>query len=271
MAHPLSSCLTYSRLSPSHRTYVNAITSISIPSTFHQANQSPLWRAAMATELKALDANHTWQLTPLPPGKHAIGCKWVYKIKYKTDGSIERYKARLVAKGYTQLEGLDYHETFASVTKLVTVRCLLAIASIQCWPLYQLDVNNAFLHGDLEEEVFMRLPPGYPNATTNLVCKLRKYLYGLKQASRNWFSKLSTILFTNGFISSKADYSLFSKFTLQGSVHVLVYVDDIIVTGNDSLGITNLKHLLHTNFQIKDLGHLKYFLGIELARSSKGF
>lgn len=117
----------------------------------------------------------------------------------------------------------------------------------------------------------MRLPLGYPNATTNLVCKLRKSLYGLKQASRNWFSKLSTFLSTNGFISSKADYSLFSKFTLQGSVHVLVYVDDIIVTGNDSLGITNLKHLLHTNFQIKDLGHLKYFLGIELARSSKGF
>ena len=104
----------------------------------------------------------------------------------------------------------------------------------------------------------MQPPPGYPNTPTNLVCKLRKSLYGLKQASRNWFSKLSIVLSTNVFISSKADYSLFSKFTLQGSIHVLVYVNDIIVTGNDSIGISNLKHLLHTNFQIKDLGHLKY-------------
>ena len=116
----------------------------------------------------------------------------------------------------------------------------------------------------------MKLPLGFPNAHDNLVCKLQKSLYGLKQASRNWFSKLSTVLSTHGFIPSKADYSLFSKFTCRGSVHVLVYVDDIIIIGDDSMSITTLKHLLHTSFHIKDLGLLKYFLGIELARSSKG-
>ncbi|XP_020255452.1 uncharacterized protein LOC109832512 [Asparagus officinalis] len=221
-SHPISSYLKYSHLSSTHRSYVAAITSSITPVTFAQANQSQQWRKAMAHELQALEANKTWHLTPLPPGKHTIGCKWVYKIKYKPDGSIERYKARLVAKGFTQLE---------------------AIASIKHWPLHQLDVNNAFLHGDLHEEVYI---------------------------SRNWFSKLSTALISHDFIPSKADYSLFSKFTKAGCIHVLVYVDDIIVTGDDSNGIIAIKRSLHSSFHIKDLGTLKYFLGIEIARSSQG-
>ncbi|GKV35227.1 hypothetical protein SLEP1_g43529 [Rubroshorea leprosula] len=113
----------------------------------------------MEDEINALEKNNTWTLETLPPGKRAIGCKWVYKIKYKADGTIEQYKARLVAKGFTQVEGLDYHDTFALVAKLVTVRCLLAVAAIRNWELHQLDVHNAFLHGDLDEEVYMHLPP----------------------------------------------------------------------------------------------------------------
>jgi hypothetical protein len=135
----------------------------------------------MTDELKALEASNTWSLTHLPPGKHPIGCKWVYKVKLKADGSFERYKVRLVAKGYTQQEGLDYSESFSPVAKFSTVRTLLAIASAQHWSLIQLDVNNAFLHGDLIEEVYMLLPPGFPNkGETDLVCKLHKSLYGLK-------------------------------------------------------------------------------------------
>ncbi|CAL2259207.1 unnamed protein product [Prunus armeniaca] len=124
----------------------------------------------MAAELQALEQNHTWTLTSLPHGKHAIGSHWVYKIKHKSDGSIERYKAQLVAKGYTQTEVLDYYETFAPVAKLVTVRCLLAVAAHHTWPLHQLDIQNAFLHGDLEEEVYMFPPPGLRRQGEHLLC-----------------------------------------------------------------------------------------------------
>ena len=126
----------------------------------------------MNVELKALEQNHTWTVMDLPAGKTPIGCRWVYKIKHKADGSIERYKARLVAKGYTQMEGIDYFDTFSLVAKLTTVRVLLSIAAIKGWHLEQLDVNNAFLHGDLNEDVYMSLPPGLSGFDPSKVCKL---------------------------------------------------------------------------------------------------
>ena len=139
----------------------------------------------MNTELRALEVNGTWSIESLPLEKRPIGCKWVYKIKRRADSTIEHYKARLVAKGFTQLEGLDFHETFAPVAKMTTIRCLLVIALHRRWELHQMDVNNAFLYGDLDEEIYMRLPPGYSFSGSNRVCRLRKSLYGLRQASRN--------------------------------------------------------------------------------------
>uniref|UniRef100_A0A2N9GD76 CCHC-type domain-containing protein n=1 Tax=Fagus sylvatica TaxID=28930 RepID=A0A2N9GD76_FAGSY len=226
--------------------------------------------SAMSNELRALEANSTWTLEPLPPDKKPIGCKWVFKTKLNADGSIERYKARLVAKGYTQIEGLDYHETFAPVAKMTTVRCLLAVAATQQWIIHQLDVNNAFLHGDLDEEVYMTPPPGYCPKGETRVCRLRKSLYGLKQASRNWFFKLTTVLLDAGFTQSQADHSLFTLVSTTSITIVLVYVDDILVAGNDLSQIETFKHALSTNFKTKDLGPLKYFLGLEVARSPKG-
>nr|KYP51592.1 Copia protein [Cajanus cajan] len=228
------------------------------------------WQEAMKSELDALEANNTWSITTLPPGKQAIGCRWVYQIKCKSDGSLERYKARLVAKGYTQLEGIDYHDTFSPTPKMVTVRCLLTLAVAQHWSLHQLDVHNAFLPGDLFEEIYMSLPPGLQRQGENLICRLNKSLYGLKQASRQWFAKFSTAIQAAGFIQSKADYSLFTCMKGKSFTALLIYVDDILITGNDPIAISSLKQFLHNRFRIKDLGDLKFFLGIEISCSKKG-
>ena len=224
----------------------------------------------MTAEIKALEHNQTWVLTSLPPGKRTVGCKWVYKTKFKANGDIERHKARLVAKGYTQTEGLDYFDTFSPVAKMTSLRVLLSIAAAKNWHLHQLDVNNAFLHGDLNEEVYMELPQGFLSSQPNLVCKLQKSLYGLKQASRQWYSKLSTTLLSYGYRHSTSDHSLFFKASVSSFTAILVYVDDVIITGNDMTEINTVKQQLDAKFSIKDLGELRYFLGLELARSKDG-
>lgn len=135
-----------------------------------------------------LEVDKTWSIVSLPPGKNVVGCKWVYTIKYNADGTIERYKARLVAKGFTQQEGVDYFETFSPVAKLASVKLLLGLAARKVWSLSQMDITTAFLHSDLEEEIYMSLPQGYTPADgylpPNAVCRLHKSIYGLKQASR---------------------------------------------------------------------------------------
>ena len=161
ISHPLSSHVSYHHLSSSYKTFYCAISSVVEPQFYYQAVSDPKWQVAMAVEIATLEANNTWTLTPLPTGKKPIGCKWVYKIKYKVDGSIERYKARLVAKGFTQKEGVDYFETFSPIAMMVFVKVLLVVEAIKGWFLSQLDVNNAFLYGDLDEEVYMALPQGF--------------------------------------------------------------------------------------------------------------
>ncbi|RVX19233.1 Retrovirus-related Pol polyprotein from transposon RE1 [Vitis vinifera] len=272
--HPLSQVLDYHKLSTPHTTLVNAISSNFEPTTYAKAAVILEWQAAMSEELRALKENSTWSLTTLPHGKHTVGCKWVYRIKYRADGTIEQYKARLVAKGYTQQEGVDYLDTFSPVAKLVTVKVLLALAAVHSWSLTQLDVNNAFLHGDLHEEVYMSLPPGLyhegESLPINTVCKLHKSLYGLKQASRQWFSKFSSVLVSTGFKQSASDNSLFVKINGNSFIALLIYVDDIVITSNDHENVDELKKFLNGCFKLKDLGNLKYFLGLEVGRSSKG-
>lgn len=246
------------------------LSSISIPTCYKQASAHECWKQAMEAELNALTANHTWDIISCPSHVKPIGSKWVYTVKLKSDGSLDRYKARLVALGNKQQYGFDYEETFAPVAKMTTVRTLLAIAASNAWPLYQMDVTNAFLHGDLKEEIYMTLPPGMSTKASNAVCKLRRSLYGLKQAPRAWFEKFRNTLLTFSFTQSQYDSSLFFYKTTTGMVFLLVYVDDIILTGNDIGLITELKHMLHSKFQMKDLGHLTYFLGLEVHSRDHG-
>ncbi|KAI5350419.1 hypothetical protein L3X38_003310 [Prunus dulcis] len=268
--HPLHRYVSYSCLSPGYQCFISHISHLVEPTTYEQACQDPHWIAAMQAELTALEDNKTWSFVPLPPGQRPIGCKWVFKLKYRSDGTLERYKARLVAKGFTQREGIDYKETFAPVAKLITVRCLLTVAVVRDWPLHQMDVQNAFLHGELQEEVYMLPPPGCCRQGENVVCRLHKSLYGLKQASRSWFREFSSAIRTIGFCQSKADYSLFTQVKGTSLTIILLYVDDMVITGNNEAEIKNLKAFLSSQFRIKDLGTLKYFLGVEVARSKAG-
>lgn len=200
-----------------------------------------------------------------------VGARWIYKTKFHSDGSIERHKSRLVARGFTQTFGVDYKETFAPVAKMNTVRVLISVAVNCGWSLYQMDVKNAFLHGNLEEDVYMRLPPGHDlEKEPGMVCKLHKALYGLKQSLRACYSKLSSILLVHGFKRSHTDSSLFVRTSKASRLVVLVYVDDLIITGDNADEIQSLKSTLHKTFSIKDLGLLRYFLGIEMDHSSKG-
>ncbi|RVW49108.1 Retrovirus-related Pol polyprotein from transposon TNT 1-94 [Vitis vinifera] len=237
-----------------------------------EALSHPGWRQAMVDEMAALHSNGTWDLVVLPSGKSTVGCRWVYTVKVGPDGQVDRLKARLVAKGYTQVYGSDYGDTFSPVAKIASVRLLLSMAAMRSWPLYQLDIKNAFLHGDLAEEVYMEQPPGFvAQGESGLVCRLRRSLYGLKQSPRAWFSRFSSVVQEFGMFRSTADHSVFYHHNSSGQcIYLVVYVDDIVITGSDQNGIQKLKQHLFTHFQTKDLGKLKYFLGIEIAQSSSG-
>jgi hypothetical protein len=241
------------------------------PTCFEQAVKNLKWDNTMDEEMATLDANATWELVTLPEDKKAIGCKWVYKVKHNADGSMSRYKARLVAKGYAQTYGIDYEETYSLVATMTTVRAIIVMAVAKGWSLHQMDVKNAFLHGDLQEEVYMEQPPGYVDQThPNLVCRLKKTLYSLKQAPRAWPDKIGQYLVTSGFQTSDADFSLYVKKKDHGIVVIVIYVDDLIITRDSDVDISDLKKLLKQKFEMKDLGKLHYFLGIEVIHSPKG-
>ena len=270
--HPIYNFLSYHRLSSTYSAFVSTISTVSLPKNTNEALSHPGWRQAMVDEMAALHSNDTWDLVVLPVGKFPVGCRWVYTVKVGPDGQVDRLKARLVAKEYTQVYGSDYGDTFSFVAMIASVRLLLSMAAMCSWPLFQLDIKNAFLHGDLAEEVYMEQPPGFvAQGEFGLVCRLRRSLYGLKQSPRAWFGRFSSVVQEFGMIRSTADHSVFYHHNSSGQcIYLVVYVDDIVITGSDQDGIQKLKQHLFTHFQTKDLGKLKYFLGIEIAQSSSG-
>ncbi|KAH9793691.1 retrovirus-related pol polyprotein from transposon RE1 [Citrus sinensis] len=235
------------------------------PESVKEAMENPKWFAAMKDEYNALMDNKTWSLVPRSAGQKIVGNKWVFRVKQNLDGSLAKYKARLVAKGFQQIEGVNYFETFSPVVKSATVRVVISLAVMKQWEIRQVDVNNAFLNGELTEEVFMDQPAGFVNnQKPEFVCKLHKSLYGLKQAPRAWYEKLKSCLLQWDFVNSRADSSLFIKKTSNFMIMVLIYVDDILITGPDSAALETFITELSRVFALKDLGNLSYFLGIEV-------
>ncbi|GJY38367.1 retrovirus-related pol polyprotein from transposon RE2 [Tanacetum coccineum] len=240
------------------------------PSCVIQALKHREWREAMSEEFNALIQNHTRDHVPRT-SQNLLGNKWVFRVKRFPDGSIQKFKARLVANGFHQRQGIDYTETFSPVTKPVTIRVILCLALSKTWPLRQLDINNAFLNGTLQEEVYMAQPVGFIHPQyPNHVCKLRKALYDLKQAPRAWYIELKSFLVSYGFTNSVADTSLFIYNAHGVIVYFLVYIDDIIITGNNTSFIDKFVQQLHDRFALKDLGELHQFLGVEVISTMSG-
>jgi hypothetical protein len=206
------------------------------PLVFNDANRHEEWHSAMCEEIQVLRANRTWSLVSFHPLMNVVGSRWVYMIKHRSDGSIERYKARLVARGFTQQEGIDYSEIFSPVIKQATIRLVFFIAISCGWKIHQLDIHNAFLNGILNEEVYMKQPSGFVDSVLpSHLCRFHKSLYGLKHATQAWYTRLNDFLLFISFRASKVDTSLFMFYVGADICYLLVYVDDILLTNSNSL------------------------------------
>ncbi|GJS73534.1 ribonuclease H-like domain-containing protein [Tanacetum coccineum] len=256
---------------PLARMNCHATTTSPIPRSHLHALRDPNWHKAMVDEYNALISNGTWALVPRPANVNIVRSMWLFKHKFNADGSLSRYKARLVANGRSQQQGIDFDETFSPVVKPATIRTVLSLAVTRDWPIHQLDVKNAFLHGQLSETVYMHQPPGFvDSAHPDYVCHLQRSLYGLKQAPRAWFQRFASFITRVGFQHSKTDTSLFVYHMGSDVAYLLLYVDDIILTASSTALLQRIITLLHSEFAMTDLGSLNYFLGVSAQRSKSG-
>jgi hypothetical protein len=226
-----------------------------------------LWHNASQEEYDALHQHGVWELCELPPGRKAVGCRWVYRIKTNSDGTVERYKARLVAKGFSQKPHLDYTETFAPVAKFASLRTVLALAAAEDMEVHTMDVSSAFLNGDLDEEIYMAQPEGFAAiGQEHLVCRLKKSLYGLKQSPRQWYQKLHSTFVALGFSRCASDHCVWVWAKDGFKVIIPAYVDDLTIACNHTPTLKRIKAELHKKYKMHDLGAIKYILGIEIIR-----
>lgn len=231
-----------------------------------QSRESIHWKEAMNREMNSLNENQTWELCELPTGAKLLPCKWVYKVKMNSDGSINKYKARLVAKGYNQRFGIDYNQTFSPVAKMPTIRSLLSIAANEKLHLVQFDVSTAFLYGKLDEVIYIKQPDGY-NDNTNKVCKLLRSLYGLKQAPRCWNECFGKFLINQGFTVSDADPCLYIRNQDGKLLIIALYVDDGLVAATDTKDLDQFTEQLKSRFKVV-VRPATYFLGLEITTHS---
>lgn len=235
------------------------------PVTFDQALKEKVWKEAMQVEIDAIERNGTWKLIELPPGHKEIDLKWVFKQKKDTNGKVVKHKARLVAKGYVQKFGVDFDEVFAPVTRMETVRLLLALAAQSEWEVHHLDVKSAFLNGELKEKVYVTQPRGFEKeGEEHKVYKLSKALYGLRQAPRAWYERLSKYLIKLGFTKCPFEHAVYVKHEGNEVLIIGVYVDDLLATGTNIAGIAQFKKQMNTEFEMSDMGQLAYYIGIEV-------
>jgi hypothetical protein len=225
----------------------------------------------MQKELEAIEKNSTWSLCTLPVGHKAIGLKWVFELMKNTTGEVIKHKAWLVAKGYVQRHGVDFEEVFAPVARLDTVRTILAVAADRGWRVHHLDVKSAFLNGELEEEVYVAQLEGFiKKGQEHLVLKLSKALYGLRQAPRAWNICLDKSLKELGFMRCKQEQAVYTRGRGAEAMIVGVYVDDLIVTGENPARVEAFKKQMMGEFEMNDLGLLSYYLGIEVGQGVNG-
>ena len=239
------------------------------PNSYAEAMTRPdaqFYHEAACKEIDALLENKTWELAKLPPGRKAIGSRWVFVIKHKADGSVERYKARLVAQGYSQRPGLDYGETYASTVKWATLRAILAIAAFEDLEVESVDISSAFLNGEIDAEIYMQQPEGFTQGDKTDVLRLLKSIYGLKQASRIWHDKLDSVLSTIGFKKVQSDNSLWIYMKDGVRIIVPVFVDDLTLVSKDMASINSVIAHLEKNFKLRRLGGIEFLLGVKIER-----
>ncbi|KAH9801407.1 hypothetical protein KPL71_001014 [Citrus sinensis] len=255
---------TYTAISDEH---------VQDPTSYNEAlidRDVEFWKKAMNQEMDSMYSNKVWELVEAPNGVKPIGCKWIYKRKRGVDGRVETFKARLVAKGFTQKEGIDYEETFSPVAMLKSIRILLSIAAMLDYEIWQMDVKTAFLNGHLEENIYMQQPDGFiQKGQEHMVCKLQKSIYGLKQASRSWNIRFDQAIKSFGFIQNIDEPCVYKKIQEKSVAFLILYVDDILLIGNDIGVLTTIKSWLAKQFDMKDLGEASYILGIKLLRDRK--
>ncbi|WVZ63679.1 hypothetical protein U9M48_013292 [Paspalum notatum var. saurae] len=245
----------------SHSAYVATFE----PRDVSHALSDPNWVNAIHEELENFERNHVWDLVEPPPNCRPVGTKWVFKNKQGENGMVVRNKARFVDQGFCQKEGIDYEETFAPVAHLEAIRILLAFAASKGFKLQQMDVKSAFLNGFIEEEVYVRQPPGFESARfPDRVYKLRKALYALKQAPRAWYARLKSFLLKSGFVMGSVDKTLFLLSRGGDTLIVQIYVDDIIFGGSSHALVSSFAEQMSREFEMSLMGELQFFLGLQI-------